>query len=161
MKKLIFLSVALLIGFVAFSSYEVSVKPARAETKIKSFFAHLSKQEYNQAFHYVKYFDSYANLPAKISEEAAQKIWVDRVEKLQKQGTYVKELVDVTVQRHDTCCVSAYVSFVVMNNGKETVFSRGINFDDKIINFVPGEPELTALDEALSGSMREETGFRE
>jgi hypothetical protein len=161
MKKILILCLGFTIGLIAYQSYKIWTMPVKAEETIRAFFAHLSKQEYEQAFQYVHYFDSFANVPATISKNEAEEIWVKRVEALQKQGIFVKELQEVSIHRQDWCCVGAIVSFVVVDDGTETIFDRAINMEDKIISFVPGEPELTELDEALSGDMRKETGFTE
>ncbi|MFC4768390.1 hypothetical protein [Effusibacillus consociatus] len=130
----------------------------KAEKSVRNFFEHLIKEEYEKAFEYVGYFDTYFDVEPTMSREEAKETWVNRVKRLKEKGFYVKSLEEVSVRKKDGH-PRGTVTFRVAENGIEKAFWRGINFDQrwlkwKIVNFVPGEPHLTLLDGALSGRMR-------
>lgn len=80
----------------------------------------LVNQNYEKAFESIYYFDVASDLEPTINFKEAETKWIQRVNDLEEDGTYVTGYKGLKVKLDDTYPIGS-VDLTIMENGKETV----------------------------------------
>ncbi len=124
------------------------------------FLNNLAEQDFANAFEQVAFFDKSSDLEPQISYDEAKEIWLNRVEKLQQEGTYIVSFHDLNTWTDDTY-PKGEVQIQVAESNNTQSYRASIHFFKQkgkwmvqSIN-IEGNNKQVSLEKALSGFVGE------
>jgi hypothetical protein len=138
----------------------LNLGPGSPRNSASKFFTEIEEGNYEEAFEHVYFHDNAYDEDVSISYNDAKQIWINRVENLKVEGTYIKSYSGLQIRSNDGY-PQGYVALTVVKNGKEYVY------EDVTIAFVHNANEdkwqvgnLHSLDSNVGGESEWEKAYR-
>ncbi|WP_078551588.1 hypothetical protein [Bacillus alkalicellulosilyticus] len=119
-KKLLALLLITVVGLLGFAFIPGFLDIHQSRMAATEVLDHVIKQEYEEAFESVYYFDIASDIEPLMSYDDAKEKWVERVTTLRDQGTYIVDYKQLRVRLDDTYPTGT-VDLIMIENGEKVI----------------------------------------